>query len=242
MLFRSPAAGYFIRDYGGETAPGAPGLDPERIVTVELGAHDQSSPWHAADVTVFWNRVTHLIGLDDVTATLGPYDPATNGFQAGTTGWINRDEIYDAFGGEAEIEVFPVDGLDAFANLSLQRIFERADGETIVDASTSLVRLNVGASYRAPFRMDFSVTGHYLSPQTWRLREFDRQGRLTTLPADIDARFLMSARIAGRPFPRPDLELALTLWNPAGFFRPFQEHPKGQPVGGRLFATLSLAL
>lgn len=238
----TPAAGYFIRDYGGETAPGSPGLNPERIVTVELGAHDQSSAWHALDVTAYWNRVTNLIGLDDVTPALAPYDASANGFLAGTTGWINGDDLYDAFGGEAELEVFPVDGLDAFANVSIERIFERGVEGTVIDGSTSLARVNFGASYRAPFRMDFSFTGHYLSPQAWRLREFDGDGRLVTSVSDVNGRFLMSARIAGRPLPTPNLELALTLWNPTGFFTPYQEHPKGQPVGGRLFATLSLAL
>jgi outer membrane receptor protein involved in Fe transport len=241
------ADGYYIRDFGGvrdatgELTPLDNDLDPERILTVELGAHDESSPFHTADLAVYYNRVTDLIGLASVTPTIAPYDPDAAGYQVGTTGWENRDDIaYDAFGGELDVRVFPVDGLDLIANLAIERILERTGDTTVVDGSSSLAKLNLGASYRAPFRMDFSLMGHYVSPQVWRLREFDDAGQIVIRNESVDARFLLSARIAGRPIPDRDLELAVVLWNPLGFAGGFQEHPKGQPVGARLFGTVSM--
>lgn len=242
------ADGFFIRDVGGRIdsdgnvlGPRDEGLDPERIVTVELGAHDESSNFHVADVALYWNRVTDLIGLQDVTPSLSPYDPDSRGFLAGTTGWVNLSDLrYDAFGGEIDLRFFPVNGLDLIANASIQRILERAEGQDPVpDGSSSLVKFNAGALYRAPFRMDFTLMGHFYSAQQWRLREFDEVGRLTVLTEGIPARFLLSARIAGRPFATQDLELSLNVWNPLGFGEGFQEHPKGQPVGGRIFGNVT---
>jgi hypothetical protein len=41
-----------------------------------------------------------------------------------------------------------------------------------------------------------------------------------------------------RPLPDEDLEIALNAWNIAGLMgRPFEEHPEGQPVSGRLYGT-----
>lgn len=241
------ADGYYIRDFGGVRDTSTPvtprdnQLNPERILTVELGAHDESSAFHTADVAVYYNRVTDLIGLASVSPTLTGYDPVNAGFQVGTTGWENLpDTAYDAVGGELDLRVFPVDGLDLIGNLAIQRVFERSGGETVVDGSSSLAKFNLGASYRAPFRMDFSLMGHYVSAQTWRLREFDAAGQIEVRSEDVPARFLLSARIAGRPIADRDLELAVVLWNPLGFTGGFQEHPKGQPVGARLFGTVSM--
>lgn len=237
----TPADGFFVRDFGGETAPGAPGLLPERIVTVEVGAHDESSVFHQLDVAVYWNRVTRLIGLVPVTAVLSPFDAERRGFPFGVSGWSNSDEIYDGFGGEAAVDIFPVTGLDIFANVAIQQILERGATETVVDGSTSLAKVNLGASYRAPFRMDFSFAGHFYSGQTWRQREFTDSGSIEIVEGNVPARFLMSLRVAGRPLPDRDLELALSLWNPLGFAPTtrFREHPKGQLVGPRLFGTVA---
>ncbi|HMV67509.1 MAG TPA: TonB-dependent receptor, partial [Myxococcota bacterium] len=233
--------GYYLRDYGGETNPASPGLSPERIVNVELGVHDTSSRYHRADAAVYWNRVTDLIGLADVTPSLAPFDPARNGWEAGTTGWVNQTDLtYDAIGGEAEVVVFPVDGLDVFGNVALERVLERGPTGVVPDGSTSLAKVNLGGTWRAPVPLDVSFAVHYTSPQSWRLRAPDATGTIVVNESPIPARWLMSARVGGRPIPGQGLEVALTLWNPLGFTEDrFQEHPKGQPVGGRLYGTVS---
>lgn len=237
------ADGYFVRYYGGQTNPDGKGLVPERILTVEVGARDESTAFHTLDAAVYWNRVTDLIGLAPVNARLSPFDPERGGFMFGESGWANfRDTVYDSVGGEVAVEVFPAKGLDLLANLTLQKTFERTGDVVVEEQSSPFVKFNVGATYRAPFRMDFSAIGHFYGPETWRLREFDDTGGIDVVPRSIPSRFLLSVRIAGRPIPKSDLELGFTLWNPVGFVTRFQEHPEGQPLGPRMFGTVSYRL
>ena len=232
----------FIPDFGSQTDPGADAPRPERLVTAELGLHDRSSAFHELDVAVYWNRVTDLIGLRSVTPALAPYDDEAGGWPVGSTGWVNQSDLtYDAFGGEVELSVFPVTGLDVFANVAVQRVLEREGDSTVQDGSSSFVKVNGGIAYRSPVRVDVSVSAHYLTEQTWRLRGFDAAGQLETTTQPVPARFLMSARLAARPIPKSDLQLAISLWNPLGFTDPYREHPKGQLVGPRVLGTVSFA-
>jgi len=241
MDFNLPSTtdGAYIRDFGSTT------LAPEKITTVELGVHDESTYFHAADVVVYYNRVTNLIFLDNVTPGIQPFDPANNGFQAGTTGWINQDEIYSAYGLEAELETYPTDGLDLTANLALSSIQETPlQGDPVRDGSSSLVKANFGAAYRTPYRIDLSAGVQYISPQTWRLREFDATGNLAINEATIPARTILNARLAGRPIADNSLELAAGVWNAialGGVDSRKREHPKGQPVGAIAYGEVSYA-
>ncbi len=243
LNLNAAADAFYVRDYGGFVNPDVHvDLRPERVLNLEAGVHDESSLYHVADATIFWNRVTDLIGLAPLTPGLAPFDPGGNGYEAGTTGWDNQSDLtYDAIGAELDAKVFPVDGLDVFTNLSLLRILESTPDATSKDESSSLVKFNAGVMYRAPFRMDFSLAGTFYSKQVWRLREFDATGNIVTVASEIPSRFILSARVAGRPIPDNPLELAITLWNPLGFSNGFQEHPKGQPVGARLFGSVSYA-
>jgi iron complex outermembrane receptor protein len=239
------ADGYFVAFQGSET-DGDPdvGLDPERILAVELGARDESSAFHALDVAVYWNRVTDLIDIASVVPELRAYEPDGGGYPFGESSWFNTQTVYDAVGGEADVTVFPVDGLDVYANVSVERIWGTTPGgEHFVDGSTALVRANAGVLYRAPFRMDFTLSAHYTSRQLWRVPTFDAGGQIIVEERETPDRVLLVARIAGRPVVKPEIELALTLWNPLGFAdaTAFREHPDGQIVGPRLFGTVSAA-
>lgn len=241
MDFNLPtsADGAYIRDLGNLT------LRPERITTVELGLHDESTLFHSADLVLYYNRVENLIFLDDVTPSLTPYNPENKGFQAGTTGWINQDERYDGLGLEADLELYPVDGLDVFANLRLGRItVTDADGNTERDGSSALMKVNAGVAWRTPYRIDLSLSGHYTGPQTWGLREFDDNGNLVIDRTEVNRRLVIAGRVAGRPFANHDLELAAGVFNLIGllpFDQRFQEHPKGHPTGGTLYGEVSYA-
>jgi iron complex outermembrane receptor protein len=236
MLFAlpTPADGVYILDRGNRET-----LDPERITTFELGVHDESSYLHQADVVLYFNRVQGLIGLSDVELALEPFNQDYGGIEIGETGWINQEELYAGYGAEAELELFPTDGLDLFTNLSLSRIDQSLAGESSRDGSSSSVKVNAGASYRTPYRTDLSFAATYLSAQDWGLRTFDPDTlAIAVFPAPLDARLLASARVAVRPLPDEDLEIALNAWNIAGLMgRPFEEHPEGQPVSGRLYGT-----
>ncbi len=228
----TPSDGVYILDYGNQQ------LDPERITTFELGLHDQSSYVHQADVALYLNQVSDLIFLSDVERQFNGYDPRYNGISAGRTGWINLDPQYTSVGIEADGELYPVDGVDLFANVAVQQTTEQVDGETVVDGSTSAVKINGGGSWRTPWRTDLSIMGNYLSAQTWRLRAFDPT-TLQVEPEDapIAARFLLSARLAVRPFPDEAFEVSANAWNILSLItgEGVREHPEGQPVTGRLY-------
>jgi len=226
--------GIFVETVGDTT------LSPERILTGEIGAHDQSSAFHEADVAVYVNRVTNLIGLTDVSLGLNPFDPEANGFSAGTTGFTNLDTRYTAAGAEIDARLFPADGLDVYANLAVERILENEDGVTVPDGSTSLVKLNAGVLYRSPWRVDGALHLNHASAQTWRLREFDENGVLTVTESTVPARTALSARLAAHPFADDGLQIGLSGWNLLELGgEGYREHPKGQLVGARVWGDLA---
>lgn len=227
----TPADGIFIRTAGDQA------LSPERVLTGEIGLHDESTSWHRADVAAYVNQVSDLIYVSSVEGFPEPFSADQVGFAAGTTSFTNLDPTYLAYGVELEGQVFPLDGLDIFTNLTLQRTNETDGGRTQVDEQTSAVKVNAGVAYRSPWRIDASAQVHYLSPQTWRLREFNALGELERDPVDIPARTIGTLRLAGRPFADDKLELHVTTWNLGSLISGdgFREHPKGQLVGGRVY-------
>ncbi|MBT3220437.1 MAG: TonB-dependent receptor, partial [Proteobacteria bacterium] len=236
MDFNLPSSsdGAYIQDIGDDV-----NLLPERIGTIEAGVHDESTAYHTADLALYLNHVSDLITLDSVSPELGFFDANENGFKAGQTGWINSDPKYTGYGVEAEVETFPIDGLDIYGNLNVMSVSENTDDGTTRDTQNSLVKVNIGAMYRTPFWTDVTFDVHYVGPQTWRLREFDVDGQLQLNPQDVPARVLLSARIAVRPIPDDKFEIAATFWNITAFKHRHQEHPKGQLVGPRAFGTLT---
>ena len=215
-------------------------LVPERIMTAELGVRDESA-LHNADAVVYFNRVTELISLDDLESTVAAYSEESNGFMLGTSSFINDDAVFDGVGVELDGRLFPVDGLDLRGNLHWQQIISTTDGESIEDQSASSLKVNFNASYSTQYRFDIAAGVHYLSPQTWRLRDFDESGAVTIIPESIDARTIPTARIAARPLADGSLEISGTVWNPLGFSESgrFREHPKGQLVTSRLYGSLT---
>ncbi len=218
---------------------GNPDLAPERILTGELGVHDASTTKHEADLAAYVSRVTDLIYVDDVVTGIYPYDEAENGYPAGTTTFTNLPQSYLAWGGEVEGRLFPVNGLDVYANLAFERITESDGGVTVVDGSTSALKANVGAMVRLPWRVDLAGHLHYSSGQTWRLRDYDEQGQLVVVEEDVPGRAIGVARVGARPFADDAVELSLSAWNIGSMItgEGFREHPKGQRVGSRLFGS-----
>jgi len=241
----NPAAdGIFIQDLGGER-PSATRLRPERITTYELGIHDESSYVYTADAVVYMNRVRDLIELSEVDPEINFFNAGAAGFEFGETGGVNyADETYVGTGFEAEVEVYPTDGLDVYGNVDLAQVMinnptnPARDGTR--DRSMSGVKVNLGSMYRTPWRMDLTYDLHFVGPQTWSLRNFDSQGSVVFQDEEIPARTIMTARVAGRPFTDERLELAATAWNFTELFGDgFKEHPDGQYVHGRFFGTVT---
>lgn len=229
-------------------------LVPERIVTGEIGLHDESTRYHVADLALYVNRVTELIGLSSLTPTVSSFDEESGGFLAGYTAFQNLGDTYLGYGAELDARFFPVDGLDVYGNLSVQRVSRDPSAETESletvsvdgascpvdrDCSVSLAKANLGVMYRSPWRADASLHAHINSPQVWTLREFGDDGSLILPQEQVASRTILVARLAVRPLADESLELAGTAWNLLGLLGgdAFQEHPKGQYVGSRLYGT-----
>ena len=209
-------------------------LLPERILTGEIGVHDESTTYHVADVAGYVNRVTNLIGFRDVDRGFNYYDEENNGYNAGETGFVNLTPTYVAFGGEAEGRLFPIDGLDIYANVAVERVLEQDGEQTSPEESTSLLKVNGGVVYRSPWRLDVAAHVNFVSEQTWTLREYDEVGQLVDRTVALPARTIVTARLAGRPFADDKLELAVAGWNLGALAgATFREHPNGQLVGAR---------
>ncbi len=232
------ADGYYVQTSGDDE------LLPERILSVEAGLRDESSRTHAFDLAVYMNRVTRLIDLGEVRPATSIFDAEQQAFLAGETGFVNLGDVYTAFGVELDSSLYPADGLEFFANGAFTRILDdTGSGAPVVDTATSTWKVNAGVQYRAPFRMDFSSGLHWLSAQDWRLRSYDAAGALRVETITVPDRLIWEARVAGRPLKEEaggsPLELAVTAWNVGALADArFQEHPKGQFVGGRIFGTV----
>jgi hypothetical protein len=149
--------------------------------------------------------------------------------------------VSTGIGAEGELELFPTDGLDLFANASVSRVTENTDGTVTVNGSSSSVKINAGASYRTPYRTDVSMSLNYLSAQLWGIRAFDPQTlAIAVVDSELEARVLLSARLAVRPFVQEDFEVAINAWNFTELLADgFQEHPEGQPMTGRLYGSVA---
>ena len=212
-------------------------LLPERIFTAEVGIHDESSAYHRADVALYMNRISDIIFVTSVVPEINAYNPDVNAFVAGTTAFDNLSPVSTAYGVELDGRLFPIDGLDLFANLALQRVREESDEGTAEDPDTAPLKLNAGVIWRSPWRMDLSAQVQHVSATTWRLREYDPNGQLVVEEVETPARTLPIARIAGRPFADEALELSVSAWNIPALWSDearVREHPKGQLVGGRV--------
>jgi outer membrane receptor protein involved in Fe transport len=251
VLPSSSSDAAYVLDYGDVN------LNPERIATAEIGVHDESTSYHTADVSLYVNRLQDIIFLRSLESALASdtpivdYDEGVGGYLAGTTGWSNLEDRYLGYGVEAEAEVFPIDGVDVFGNIAVERLtVSSGEGEPELDESASLVKVNAGASYRTPWRTDVALQANYASPQTWGQRLFDPTGQIVVVETEIPARLILSGRVVVRPLADDALEVGVGAWNfgalldddPAvheGLFDSVQEHPKGQPVGARVFGSVS---
>jgi len=247
--FRNP--GYGETDFGlriptpsdGIYVQGVPNHDllPERIVTYELGIHDESSYYHRVDVVAFHNTISNLIYTADVPPVIQAYNGDANGYPVGIDPFTNLDYVLNQYGVEADLELYPIDGLDLFANGSASRDFASDSTTNWIDKSTGELKFNVGGTYRSPFRTDFSLWLNWISAETWPLRDIDPSTlSIVVTDAPLPARTLLEARVAARPFKNQPIELALTGWNLTELFGDgYREHPQGQLVPARVYGTAS---
>jgi iron complex outermembrane receptor protein len=202
-------------------------LQPEQVTSAEVGYLNQMSDYFEVDLAAYYNRVTNLIELtvarqetlSDKAAGLGGFDPVTGRYTAAFGGWDNSADVYNVFGGEVGVRVYPVEGLDLFANYAINYTLQQhALPGTPDDQRTSHHKVNAGV-------------------------------QLATLSGIVYQQFplpaytLLNGRLGWR-FYKDRIEVSATVFNAlAGVFAPPpQMHPFGNQIGRRIMGFVSYSM
>ena len=214
---------------------------------------NQASDYFTVDVTAYFNRVSDLIQLapnravtvGDIAQGSAQPDPQTGLYPVFFGGFDNQCQIYDAFGSEIGARVFPVEGLDLYANTTLY--FLKQDNSqcnagqlaTIVaDHRTSTNKVNAGVQLRTHYHLDGSIDFHYVSPETWAEQVANTTAQSVQYEQfHLGAYSLLNARLGFHFLAHDKAEVSVVGFNLLG--TEHREHPFGQVVGRRVMGYLS---
>ncbi|MDP9001077.1 MAG: TonB-dependent receptor [Myxococcota bacterium] len=226
-------------------------LEPEQILTTELGYLNSDSDYLTFDSALFYNRASNLIAIAPVEAiTLGdvagqqvPTAPnaSTGLYPLFINGFENQCQRYGVYGAELGVRTFPAEGLDLYANYTLMIVKQDNSGCSVVqrgllanDTRTSAHKVNAGIQVRTRLGIDGSVDFHYVSPQEWAEPITDNQRqRLEYQSYHLGSYTLLNARLGYR-FLRNQAELSGVAFNLLD--DKHREHPFGQVTDRRLMA------
>jgi iron complex outermembrane receptor protein len=227
-------------------------LRAEQILATEVGYLNQESDYFVLDSALFYNRVTNLIQLapnravtvGDVARGLGSQDPQTGLFPLFFGGFSNQCQIYDVFGGEVGVRTFPIEGLDVYANYTLNLVRQdNSDCSTqelallAKDERTSVNKVNAGAQVRTKIGFDASADFHLVSTQIWAEQVANVQLQRVEYQAFKQSGYtLLNARLGWR-FLENRADVAVVGFNLLGIEH--REHPFGQLVGRRVMGLLT---
>ncbi|MEM9067220.1 MAG: TonB-dependent receptor [Myxococcota bacterium] len=241
----TPVDGIDVLALGSESAASLLGknrLTPERILSAELGYRNADSEYFDFEVSAYYNRVTDLVLLSQVDAFtlaengrgVGGYSPGQGSFSLGTISFENDPTEFDVVGGEVAARIYPVTGLDIYANYAFNRSFVSQSQLRTEEERTSQHKLNLGVQYRAPFGLDLSVDFHWVSDQVWLEQVFDAQEGVSLEEFPVDAYHLVNARAGFRLFD-DQLDLGVAVYNLTR--NRIRNHPFGQRLDSRVMAT-----
>ena len=228
-------------------------VDPEQIVTAEVSYLNQESDAFEFELTAYYNRVTNFIvlaeprpiTLSNLADGVGGLDPASGSYTVGYGGWKNQCDTYHVVGGELGGRVYPVEGLDLFANYALNVSNQsRPEGcDVPEDERTSRRKINAGVQVRTLAGVDGELTFHYQSEQKWAEQVATATG-IEVLQYPLPAYTLVNARIGYR-FLEDHAEVSATVFNAlAGITsdEAQQMHPFGNRVGRRFMGFFTYSL
>ncbi|MGK4003091.1 porin family protein [Sorangium sp. So ce1036] len=227
-------------------------LDPEQIITAEASYLNQQSDHFEFEITAYYNRVSNLVvlaepapmTLSERAAGLGGLNPETGRYTSGFGGFENQCDIYHVVGGELGGRVYPVEGLDVFANYALNLSQQqRPDGcGALEDERTSQHKVNAGVQVRTPVGVDGEVTLHYQSGQTWT-EQVPTGTVIATGRYALPAYTLLNARLGYR-FLDNRAEISATVFNALDGLgdEPLQMHPFGNRIGRRFMGFFRYSL
>ncbi|MBX3271285.1 MAG: TonB-dependent receptor [Sandaracinaceae bacterium] len=264
--FRSPT---FVESYANVPNPtplrgvtafgvGDPTLNPERIVSVELGYMLQEFDFFALELTGYYNLVFDQILLSENTAyriwdhqnnPYARYNPDLAAFPLGQLRFANEAADFQQIGGELGVRVFPVTGLDIYANYAIHETLVLGTAQTLegreLDQRTSAHKFNAGIQYRSPqldqatgLGFDLAADFHVVSDQVWVEQVIDTErGGTAFVPFELPAYALLNARIGIR-FLGDQIELAATGTNL--LMDGHRQHPLGQRVDRRFMGHITI--
>ncbi len=168
------------------------------------------------------------------------FNPATGQYTAGFGGWDNSGDVYNVFGGEVGGRVYPVDGLDIFANYALNLTDQQhAIPGTPDDQRTSHHKVNLGVQLRTKIGFNGEISFYYQSSQVWNEQVATLTG-IVYQQFPLPAYTLLNGRLGWRFF-KDRIEVSATVFNAlAGVFSPPpQQHPFGNEIGRRTMGFFS---
>ncbi|HRI72007.1 MAG TPA: TonB-dependent receptor, partial [Polyangium sp.] len=223
-------------------------LQPERIITLESSYLNQSNDRFEFEITAYYNRISNLIKLAPIRpatlstrdAGLGGLNPETGQYTVGFGGWDNQCDTINVLGGELGTRVYPVDGLDLFANYALNYAGQELANGCVEEADqrTSRHKVNAGVQLRTKAGIDGEITFNYQSGQVWGEQVATLTG-IEVKQFNLDSYFLLNGRIGYRfPIATTTGDVSLVVYNAlAGLFsEPAQQHPFGNQIGRRVMA------
>jgi outer membrane receptor for ferrienterochelin and colicin len=227
-------------------------VQPERVVSTEVGYLNQASDFFTVDTALFYNRVSQLTQLEPVRAVTitgiqegqAAPSPVTGLYPALVGGFDNQCQAYNVYGAELGARVYPAEGLDVYANYTLNKIVQDNSGCSAAqlsllasDSRTPESKLNLGVQLRTKLGIDGSVDFHYVGSQVWaeQVTEIQQQ-RIAYQSFNLDAYTLLNARVGYR-FLKDRVEISAVGFNILGVEH--REHPFGQLIGRRVMGMFS---
>ncbi len=229
-------------------------LDSDRILSSEVGYRFAGSNYFDLDFAAYYNVVRNLVILSDLRAYnlvetaagngsfgagSGAFNEGSDTFIAGTTGFVNDPTIYHVIGGEAAARVYPVRGLDLYANYAYNHAVLRGQTARATSDVAPAHIINVGVQYRSQFGLDLSSDFNYTHSQTWEDQAFTLTATGATagfVSYDLPSYYTLNARVGYRLLD-DDLELGFSGVNLTN--NRHREHPFGQEIGMRLMGTVA---
>jgi outer membrane receptor protein involved in Fe transport len=218
-------------------------LRPERLLAYELGYRGEYTPlgleW---DLSLYQNDVLDLIDVSPLVRmdAQSSYDPVTQTFLLGQSTFQNEDGALTARGAELGVKWSPVDGLDLASSMAFQNVSVTGSTDpTCAPCSQApAFKVYAAATYRTRVGFDFSADASFTTGTTWVEREPSPQDPTQILftPYAQPAYAVVNARI-GYKFLEDKVHVGLIGTNLGPVH---SEHPFGNRISQRFFATLSV--
>lgn len=227
---------------------GNPSLSPERLISVELGYMNEMADFMSLEFAGYFNVVFDLVGVGSTSYRINQFssptpavafDPEAQAYPVSIATFVNDSQQFKQLGGEASLRLYPVEGLDMYANYAIHETSPMAGpvGALDNDQRTSAHVVNAGVQYRAPFGLDVSADFSWQSDQKWAFPVIDPvRGSIYRL-FPLRAYTVLNARIGYRLF-NDQLEVAVVGTNLVD--EGHREHPYGQPVDRRFLVTATV--